>query len=127
LILIVFEVVFLVDFVATVTLMTQVPLLTATIFPALTLQYFADELGTLAVTFAPFGVLSFAIFAMLANVAGLLDVITRGNAVAGDTGMVGAVVVTGAAGDGRAARGIDVDGVVVDTGGATEEEQLMFP
>jgi hypothetical protein len=69
--LIVLVTVFFEDLDATVTFTTQVPVFTATIFPDFTLQNFAEEPGTLTVTFAPGGTLRFAVFAMLENVAGL--------------------------------------------------------
>jgi hypothetical protein len=83
--LIVFVVVFLDDFTVTVTFTTQVPVFTATIFPELTLQYFAEEYGTLAVTLAPVGTLRFAVLAILKNVAGLLPLRVIDFAVVGDT------------------------------------------
>jgi hypothetical protein len=70
--LIVFDAVFREDFCVTVTTTTQVPDFTAVIFPAVTLQYFAEDFGTLTVTFAPVGTLRFAVLAILLNVAGLL-------------------------------------------------------
>ena len=86
----------LVPTVATVTVTTQVPVLTATTFPDFTLQYFADDLGTTADTFDPAGMLRFAVAATLAIDAGLLAVrsVTR-LAVAGTAMGVNGTVVVG--------------------------------
>ena len=84
--------VFFGDFDATVTFTTHVPDFTATIFPAFTLQYLAEDFGTDAVILAPRGTEIFAVFAILANVAGFLAVSTpTPDALtgAGDTGKEG--------------------------------------
>ena len=88
--LIVFDTAFREDFCVTVTTTTQVPDFTAVIFPAVTLQYFAEDFGTLTVTFAPVGTLRFAVLAILLNVAGLLLVIVNAFAVVVTTGATGA-------------------------------------
>ena len=85
------------DFGFTVTFTTHVPVFTATTLPDFTLQYFAEEPGTLTVTFAPLGTLRFAVRAMLVKVAGLLAVrsVTR-PAVAGTAMGVNGTVAVGA-------------------------------
>jgi hypothetical protein len=90
LILTVFVIVFLVELFTTVTLTTQEPLFTATTFPDLILQYFAEDEGTTAVTFEPLGTLRFAVIATLLNVAGLLAVRTLTFIAAGDGESAGA-------------------------------------
>ena len=104
---------------------TQVPDFTAVIFPAVTLQYFAEDFGTLIVTFAPVGTLRFAVLAILLNVAGLLLLIVNAFAV---------VVTTGATGvEGTLVLGIDglfgsgADGLSgSEADGLSGAEQAMF-
>ena len=115
--LIVFDTAFREDFCVTVTTTTQVPDFTAVIFPAVTLQYFAEDFGTLTVTFAPVGTLRFAVLAILLNVAGLLLVIVNAFAVVVTTGATGA--------EGTLVLGIDgLAGSEAD--GLSGAEQAMF-
>jgi hypothetical protein len=123
--LIVFDAVFREDFCVTVTTTTQVPDFTAVIFPAVTLQYFAEDFGTLTVTFAPVGTLRFAVLAILLNVAGLLLLIVNAFAVvvtSGATGVEGTLVLgidglSGSGLDGLSGSGLD---------GISASEQTMF-
>ena len=123
--LIVFDTAFCEDFCVTVTTTTQVPDFTAVIFPAVTLQYFAEDFGTLTVTFAPVGTLRFAVLAILLNVAGLLLVIVNAFAVVVTTGATGAegTLVLGI--DGLAGSGADgLSGSEAD--GLSGAEQAML-
>ena len=112
---------------------TQVPDFTAVIFPAVTLQYFAEDFGTLTVTFAPVGTLRFAVLAILLNVAGLLLLIVNAFAVvvtSGATGVEGTLVLgidglSGSGLDGLSGSGLDgLSGSGLD--GLSASEQTMF-
>jgi len=116
-----------------VTTTTQVPDFTAVIFPAVTLQYFAEDFGTLTVTFAPVGTLRFAVLAILLNVAGLLLLIVNAFAVvvtSGATGVEGTLVLgidglSGSGLDGLSGSGLDgLSGSGLD--GLSASEQTMF-
>ena len=131
--LIVFDALFLEDFCVTVTTTTQVPDFTAVIFPAVTLQYFAEDFDTLTVTFAPVGTLRFAALAILLNVAGLLLLIVNAFAVvvtAGATGVEGTLVlgIDGLAGSGAdGLSGSEADGLSgSEADGLSGAEQAMF-